>query len=99
MMLVEVPIKVLVPARMDTKEIGIRNLEGLKEYLEHTAMVMGMNRTTTGVLFKKDENPPTRKSVMNSSRFGLPPEKAIICSVMKSRAPLLIRPLLTMNKK
>ena len=98
MIFVEVPIKVLVPARMETNEIGRRNFDGLSEYSKQTAIITEINSTTTGVLLRKEEKPPTRKRVRNSSLPGSPRENFITAAVIKSRAPLRISPWLTANK-
>ena len=70
MIFVEVPISVLVPAKMETNEMGMRNLDGLREYSAHTAIIIEMNNTTTGVLLRKEEKPPTRNRVKISNRLG-----------------------------
>jgi hypothetical protein len=57
--LVEVPISVQVPAKMEAYEIGIKNFEGLKFSSQLRPRIMGIKRTTTGVLLIKAEASPT----------------------------------------
>jgi hypothetical protein len=74
MILVEVPIRVQVPARIEAYEIGMRNFEGLKPNSQLRLVIMGMKRTTTGVLLMKAENMATVIKVMSMARLTLPPE-------------------------
>ena len=54
-MLVEVPMSVQVPPRMEAKESGISSLEGDRPRAAASEIMMGMNTTTTGVLLMNAE--------------------------------------------
>jgi hypothetical protein len=55
-------------------ETGIKTLDGLKPSSQLRLKMMGIKRTTTGVLLIKAEAVPTITRIKNMDRVGLPRE-------------------------
>ena len=72
LVLVDVPMSVVVPASIETKETGMRNFEGASEYFAQVAMITEINRMTTGVLLIKAENAPVVTRIVSKNRYTLP---------------------------
>ena len=87
--LVEVPIRVTVPPRIETNESGMRYLDAGSSAWSASAMKTGMNTITTAVVMRKGErNAQTRQST--SRRVYLPPRGAV-----RAHAPMAdTRPVL-----
>ncbi len=58
-MLVEVPISVHAPPKMDMKERGMSSREGLMSIVRDRPKKTGMNMATAAVLLMKADMPPT----------------------------------------
>ena len=59
---------------MEAYETGIKNLDGLKSSSQLRLKIIGIKRTTTGVLFIKAEAAPTMTRIKKIARVGLPRE-------------------------
>ena len=71
--LVEVPIKVHVPPKIEEKARGISNRDGETLIWRATAITGPKNMAVTVVLFMKAETPPTADIRTKLSRVGCPP--------------------------
>jgi hypothetical protein len=72
MIFVEVPMRVVVPASIETKDTGIRNFEGAREYFAQVARITDINSITTGVLLMKAENTPVNTIIVIKNSGALP---------------------------
>ena len=77
--LVEEPISVTIPPKMPMKERGISPLAGSKFFCLAMAVTMGINITTTGVLFRKAEITPAATSRIR--RLRVRPAPPILASI------------------
>jgi len=75
----------------------MRNFEGLRSYSQLKLRMIGMKRTTTGVLLMKAEAMPTINRVKSMASFALPRETCMTFCATKPTAPVRIMALLMRN--
>jgi hypothetical protein len=73
------------------------SFEGLRSYSQLRLMIIGINRTTTGVLLINAEVQPTVRRIIVKAVVLLPREKRRTYSERNPTAPVRIRPLLIRN--
>lgn len=96
--LVEDPIKVVIPARIQMKLSGIIYLEAARRKREDIADKIGINITTTGVLFINMETPKAIPKTAAKVRRGARSSALLMVIIGPSRAPVWNMPCPTTNK-
>jgi hypothetical protein len=90
-------MRVHVPARMEAYDRGMRYLDGLKLNSQLRFRMMGMKRTTTGVLLIKAEATATMHKINSVANLTLPLEWSMILLAIIPTTPVRIKPRLMIN--
>ena len=86
--LVEDPINVVIPARIEINESGIIKREALVPSRAAIAAITGINITTTGVLFMNIDTAKATPKTINKVMRGDLSRDAFILTIGPSRAPV-----------
>ena len=96
--LVDDPIRVVIPAKIQIKLSGIKYRDAAVRVRPAIAVNTGMNITTTGVLFMNMDTIKATEKTMANVRFGRLTKALLIRKIGPSNAPVWNMPWPTTNK-